>query len=54
MAVTFSLNKIFQTCFEILKDNRKIFNLNSVFLLIQKSNPKWRVKNEKNLFFRKN
>ena len=31
MAVTFDINKIFQFCFDILKDNRKIFNKNSGF-----------------------
>ena len=29
MAVTFDLNKIFQFCFDILKGNRNIFNMNS-------------------------
>ena len=33
MAVTFDLNKIFQFCFNILKDNRKIFNINSGFFM---------------------
>ena len=32
MAVAFDLNNIFQFCFDILKDNRKIFNISSVFL----------------------
>ena len=31
MAVTFDLNKIFQFCFDILKGNRKILNINSGF-----------------------
>ena len=29
MAVTFDLNKIFQFCFDILKDNRKVLNIDS-------------------------
>ena len=29
MAVTFDLNEIFQFCFDILKGNRNIFNMNS-------------------------
>ena len=32
MALTFDLDKIFQFCFDILKDNRKIININSDFL----------------------
>ena len=31
MAVTFDLKKIFQFCFDVLKGNRKILNINSVF-----------------------
>ena len=33
MAVTFDLNKIFQFCFDILKGNRKILNINSGFFM---------------------
>ena len=40
MAVTFDLNKIFQFCFNILKDNRKIFNINSGFFMNTNIYPK--------------
>ena len=33
MAVTFDLNKIFPFCFDILKGNRKILNMNSGFFM---------------------
>ena len=32
MAFTLDLNKIFHFCFNILKDNRKIFNMISFFM----------------------
>ena len=33
MAFTFDLNKIFQLCFDILKDNRKNYQKNSGFFM---------------------
>ena len=33
MAVTFDLKKIFRFCFDILKDNKKIFDKNSGFCI---------------------
>ena len=39
MAVSFDLNKIFQFCYDILKGNRNIFDLNSGFLMNTKISP---------------
>ena len=36
MAVTIDLKMIFQLCFDILKDNRNIFNFNSGFFKNEK------------------
>ena len=33
ITVSFDLDKIFQFCFDILKDNRKIFDLKSGFFM---------------------
>ena len=40
MAVSFDLNNIFQFCFDILKGNRNIFNMNSGFFMNIKVEPK--------------
>ena len=51
MAFTFYQNKIFQFCFDILKDKKEIFNIIYVCLRIQKFNLEWSAKNDEIIFF---